>query len=224
MFKYTGKLPTSTNTRVFTPTSHLTWCDNIGMDEANVAAEIIHVNMALGRCEYPKWSFRSVIESMDKKKQEGGARKKEDRGVWQGQQHHCAHSLCQGGFWSPEPGVLSSWYSDDYVTPHVHQEYASTHQGQEEPTRECRGDILGPLQGLPVCVHCWDRKEVWCEGKWTWHGCKIIRGRRTQTRKCTLQQSHIMSSETTTRYNGREWNSSVETVTPQGEAYGRPWW
>ena len=45
-----------------------------------MAAEVIHVDEALGRCGYPKWSFRRVRESMDKRQQEGGARtkKKED--------------------------------------------------------------------------------------------------------------------------------------------------
>ena len=39
---------------------------------------IIHVNEALGRCRYPKWSFRRVGESMDKKsrKEELGRRKR----------------------------------------------------------------------------------------------------------------------------------------------------
>ena len=37
-----------------------------------MAAEIIHVVKALERCVYPKWSFRSVRESIDKK-QEGRA-------------------------------------------------------------------------------------------------------------------------------------------------------
>ena len=38
-------------------------------------AEIIHVDKALKRCRYPNWFFRRVRESMDKKKQEGYARK-----------------------------------------------------------------------------------------------------------------------------------------------------
>ena len=45
------------------------WCDNIVtvMEEAYMAAEIIHMDKALGRCGYPKWSFKwSVRESMDK--------------------------------------------------------------------------------------------------------------------------------------------------------------
>ena len=46
------------------------------MEEADTAVEIIHVDKALGRCGYPKWSFRRVRESMDKKKQEGRASKK----------------------------------------------------------------------------------------------------------------------------------------------------
>ena len=36
------------------------WCDNIIMEEDEMAAEIIHVNKALGRCGYPQWSFRRV--------------------------------------------------------------------------------------------------------------------------------------------------------------------
>ena len=53
-------------------------CDNIviHVEEADVAAEIIHVDKVLGRCGYPKWSFRRVRESIEKKKQEARARKK----------------------------------------------------------------------------------------------------------------------------------------------------
>ena len=51
-------------------------CDNIVTEEADAAAEIIHVEKALKRCGYPKWSFRKVRESMDKKRQQGGTRKK----------------------------------------------------------------------------------------------------------------------------------------------------
>ena len=52
------------------------WCDNIVTEEVDAAEEIIHVDKALERCGYPKWSFRRVRESIDKKKQERGARKK----------------------------------------------------------------------------------------------------------------------------------------------------
>ena len=43
-----------------------------------MATEIIHVEMALSRCGYLKWSFKRVRESMAKKKQEGGTRKKKE--------------------------------------------------------------------------------------------------------------------------------------------------
>ena len=33
-------------------------CDTIVMEEADAAAEITHMDKALGRCGYPKWSFR----------------------------------------------------------------------------------------------------------------------------------------------------------------------
>ena len=33
-------------------------CDNIVTEEADTAGEITHVDKALGRCGYPKWSFR----------------------------------------------------------------------------------------------------------------------------------------------------------------------
>ena len=46
------------------------------MEEADTASEIIYVDKAMGRHEYPKWSFRRVKESMDKRKQEGGMKKK----------------------------------------------------------------------------------------------------------------------------------------------------
>ena len=39
------------------------WCDNIVMEEAAVAAKIIHVDKALGRCGYPKLLFRRVKEA-----------------------------------------------------------------------------------------------------------------------------------------------------------------
>ena len=54
------------------------WCDNIIMEEVDTAAEIIHVDKAKGRCGYPKSSFMRVRESMDKRKQEGWMKKKED--------------------------------------------------------------------------------------------------------------------------------------------------
>ena len=42
-------------------------------------AEIIHVDKALVRCGDPKWSFKRVMASLDKKKQEEGSKmKKED--------------------------------------------------------------------------------------------------------------------------------------------------
>ena len=52
------------------------WCNNIITEEADAVTEITHVEKALKRCGYPKWSFQRVMESMDKKKQEGSARKK----------------------------------------------------------------------------------------------------------------------------------------------------
>ena len=56
------------------------WCDIIITKEADAAAEIIHVDKALERCRYPKWPFRRVVENMDKKKQQSGARKKKEEG------------------------------------------------------------------------------------------------------------------------------------------------
>ena len=54
------------------------WC-NIITEVADAAAEITHVEKALKRCRYPKWSFWRVRESVDKKKPEGGARTKKTK-------------------------------------------------------------------------------------------------------------------------------------------------
>ena len=51
------------------------WCDNIVTEEADAAAEIIHVDKALGRYGCPR-----VRESMNKKKQEGARKKKKEEG------------------------------------------------------------------------------------------------------------------------------------------------
>ena len=80
-------------------------CDSIIKEETDMVSQIIHVDKALCRYSYTNRPFTIVRDSMDKQKQEGGAKKKrknEDSDIYTKTSHH---SICQRRFKSPELGV-----------------------------------------------------------------------------------------------------------------------